>query len=258
VNDFDIEIIPVLQSNYIYMLHDKSSDKSVVIDPSIDKPVLEIINTEKRKLVAIFCTHRHWDHIGGVMSIKKKTGCAVYGGSIDMDSIPGIDKTLNEGDEVTFLNNKAKILFLPGHTTGVTACYFKDLNKLFIADIIFPMGCGMIFDGKIDDLFNSIERVKKLPKETLLYTGHEYAHGNARFALTVEPDNKKLLDRFYKVAEITKNGNPTNPTLLSDELATNPFMRTDSPEIRKNLDMENASNLEVFTKLRQMKDDFSR
>jgi len=256
VNDFDIEIIPVLQSNYIYILHDTSSNNSVVIDPSIDKPVLDVINQKNRKISAIFCTHRHWDHIGGVMSIKKKTSCAVYGGTIDIDSIPGIDKTLDDGDEISLLGHKAEILFLPGHTSGITACYFKDLKKLFIADLIFPMGCGMVFDGKIEDLFNSIERVKKLPKDTLLYTGHEYAHGNARFALSVEPNNQKLLDRFYKVAELTKNGEPTNPTLLSDELETNPFMRTDSLEIRKNLNMEDASNLEVFTKLRQMKDDF--
>lgn len=264
MNDFNVEIITALRDNYIYMLHDVSSNDSAVVDPTIDKPIFEILKNKERKLTSIFCTHKHWDHIGGATPLKKKTSCAIYGGIRDANSIQWIDKTLDEGDTISFAGCRAEILFLPGHTQSTTAYYFKEQNKIFVGDLVFPLGCGRVFDGTMEDLFNSIQRIKKLPKNTLIYTGHEYAHGNARFALTIEPNNKKLLERFYKIAKMTKEGKPTNPTLLSDELETNPFMRTDSEEIRKNLakefaeefNIEKATDLEIFAKLRKKKDEF--
>ena len=258
---FDIDIFPARQDNNIYVLHDRKSTKSAVIDPTEDAPVLECLKEKGRNLTKIFCTHHHSDHVGGVIGLKKRTGAVVYAYSGDMHRIRGADIAVDEGSTVEFAGNVATIMHLPGHTSGSIAYRFVALKQIFVGDVLFEMGCGRIFEGTHAQLFMSLCRLKNLPDETLVYTGHEYAHGNARFALTIDGNNPHLIKRFKEIANIQEDikgrGAFTNPTTIGKERLTNPYFRTDDEEICQFLGMEDASDLEVFTEIRKRKDAFT-
>ncbi len=231
-----------LQDNYIYILRDEDKDQTAVVDPSLAEPVDIFLEEKKWNLDFILNTHHHYDHVGGNVQLQKKWKCQILGFSQDAHRIPGISQALKVGDEFLFGQHKSQILFLPGHTLGHIAYWFLEEKKLFCGDTLFAMGCGRIFEGTYEQMFDSLQQLKALPAETKIYCAHEYTEKNACFALTIDPDNKDLQKRMRDVQRQTKKREPTIPFFLSEDLKTNPFLR--------------ASNVQAFASLRRKKDSF--
>lgn len=252
----EIVIIPVLTDNYIYLIHDPVSLETAVVDPALAQPVLTVLEERGWQLTYIFNTHHHSDHVGGNLQLKQRTGCKIIAAQADSGRIPGIDQGVIEGDAVLIGQYKAKVIATPGHTRAHIAYYFADDEILFCGDTLFVMGCGRLFEGTAEQLWQSLQKLKALPKATLIYCTHEYTQTNGRFALTVEPDNPHLRQRMLEVNRLRSNNQPTVPTTIAEELATNPFFREDSEALQKNIGMV-GNPVEVFAKVRQMKDSFS-
>lgn len=253
---FNIVQIPVLTDNYIYLLHDPVSLETAVVDPAIAQPVLDELAKRGWRLNTIFNTHHHHDHVGGNLELKAKTGCQIIGPAADKHRIPGIDRCVCDQDVVTLGNYKAQVLETHGHTSGHIVYYFANENVLFCGDTLFVMGCGRLFDGTIEDFWQSLQKLQTLPPATQVYCTHEYTQSNGRFALTLEPENPALQEKMAQVNQLRANGQPTVPSTIAEELATNPFLRTDSEELQASLGLVGKGSLEIFTKIRALKDRF--
>lgn len=251
-----IEQLPVLNDNYIYLLHDDIAKLTAVVDPAVSEPVLQTLKKNCWQLDFILNTHHHGDHVGGNLSLKKTTGCKIIGSVYDQHRIPGIDQTVAEGDEIQIGSHNAKVLFTPGHTLGHINYYFKEDAALFCGDTLFKMGCGRLFEGSAEQMWQSMQQLKALPDNTRVYCAHEYSQNNGQFALTLEDDNQALLDTMTEVKQQRRNNLPTVPTTIALERATNPFFRPDSLTIQKNLHLENQPLLDVFAEIRYRKDHF--
>jgi len=254
MSELDIKIVCALRDNYIYILHDHKTGNVAAIDPSEPDPVLKACKENGWQLTHILNTHHHADHVGGNLYLKKKTNCTIIGHAADSNRIPGIDIGLSDGEIYPFGATKFKVIAIPGHTLGAVAYYFKSKKIIFTGDTIFTMGCGRLFEGTPEMMFASLKKITKLPKKTKIFSGHEYAETNACFALSVEPNNQVLIERFALITKLPEAGEPIQPSFLNDELETNPFLRTNSKEIRKNLGLRKASNVAVFAELRRLKD----
>lgn len=248
--------IPVLTDNYIYLLHDTISGETAAVDPAVAEPVLQVLKQRGWQLTYIFNTHHHGDHVGGNLELKQHTGCQIIGANADKYRIPAIDKTVKEGDMVKLGTHTAQVIATAGHTSGHIVYYFADDNALFCGDTLFVMGCGRLFEGSAEQLWQSLQKLKALPAETRVYCAHEYSEANARFALSVEPDNVALQQKMLFVQQQRAENLPTVPSTISDELATNPFLREDSPALRATINAIANTSVEVFTKLRRLKDSF--
>ena len=248
--------LPAFTDNYIYLLEDSTTGEFAVVDPGEATPVLHFLKSQNKSLNKILITHHHHDHIGGIQKLKASFSCSVVAPFYDQQRILLVDQWVKEGDEVVFGHSVAKTLFLPGHTRGHIAYYFENEKMLFSGDVLFSMGCGRLFEGTAVQAFNSLQKIKSLPETTEICCTHEYTKANAVFALTVEPKNKKLQDRCSEVENLRAHEQATVPVLLKTEIQTNPFLRWDSPEIRENLNLQAASDLEIFTELRLRKDHF--
>ena len=251
-----IEIIPCLNDNYSYLIHDKQSNTVAIIDPTEFAPCDKIINKKYQKLDYILNTHHHYDHIGGNEELKKKYNSKVLGFKGDKKRIPNIDKLLEDNEEFNIGNIKFITLFIPGHTTGHIAFYSKKEKAIFTGDTLFSMGCGRIFEGTYQQMFSSLNRIKDLPDDTKIYCGHEYTQKNIEFCIKYNPNNDLLKKRKTTIEEKLKNNEPSIPSTLIKEKQMNIFLRTDDPDVRNMLNLKKASNLEIFTKLRDLKDNF--
>ena len=250
----EIEVLPALSDNYVYLLHEPESGASGVVDPAEAGPVLARLETLGRGLEWILSTHHHFDHTGGNLEIKGATGCRIVGPLAERDRIPGIDVTVEEGDRFELGGAVAEVFDTPGHTSGHISFWFPGSAALFCADTLFALGCGRLFEGTPDQMWSSLQKLRALPDETLVYCGHEYTLSNAHFAVTVDPDNAALRDRAAEIERMRADGQPTIPSRLAQEKATNPFLRPDDPVIRALLGMESASDSEVFGEIRRRKD----
>ena len=235
-----VEIIKCLQDNYSYLIIDESNQDACVIDPSEANPIIDFIENKKINLKYILNTHHHYDHIGGNLKLKKKYNSKVVGFKNDKSRIPGIDILLEDNQEWRANNFEAKIYHVPGHTSGHIAFHFFKENKIFTGDTLFSLGCGRIFEGTYQQMFNSLTKIKKLPKHTKIYCGHEYTLQNSNFCLSNDPKNLKLKDKIIKIKKKLNDNLPTIPSILADELECNIFLR--------------AKDLESFSKLRVLKD----
>ena len=252
----DISIIRCLSDNYSYLIRDKETNLVGVVDPSEFGPVdLEISKTYK-KLDFILNTHHHHDHVGGNIDLKKKYNSKIICSSYDEKKIPGADIKKSDGDQFSFGETNFKIIHIPGHTLGHIAFYSQKTNVIFTGDTLFSLGCGRIFEGTFEQMFESLEKIKNLPKNTMMYCGHEYTKKNGQFCISIDEENGKLQDRIKNVDNKTQNNLPTIPVTLGEELETNIFLRCEDKKIKNKLKMNNASKLEVFTKLRNLKDQF--
>lgn len=219
--------IPALSDNYIWLLP-YAPGKAAVIDPAVAEPVLETAAAHGLSITHILNTHWHPDHVGGNAAIKAATGCTIVGPSREAARIPGLDQGVDEGDRVALGDLAADVLFVGAHTAGHIAYHLPAAGLLFPGDTLFAMGCGRLFEGSAADMFAALGKLKALPTDTRVCCAHEYTLSNARFAVTVEPDNAALQARFRAVEAARAEGKPTVPFTLSEELETNPFVRADS------------------------------
>ena len=239
---FKIYQIPLWEDNYIYIIKDNQKNKTAVIDPGDFDTVQKFLNKDNLKLDYILNTHHHWDHTGGNLKLQQEWDCQIYGFKEDAKRIPGIDVGLTEGDTVLVGSLCFEVLYVPGHTLGHIAFWNKENKILFCGDAVFAMGCGRLFEGSPQQMFNSLSKIKKLPEDSLIYCAHEYSLKNAKFALTVQPHNKELKERFKKVSLLREQGKAAVPFYLKEELLTNPFFI--------------AKTVSEFTKIREQRDKF--
>ena len=250
-----IEIISCLSDNYSYLIFDEITNSVSIIDPSEFDACDKIIKKYK-KLDYILNTHHHADHVDGNLKLKKKYRSKILGSSLDKDRIPGIDIQLEENQVQKLGDLQFKVIFIPGHTSGHIAFYFEKERVIFTGDTLFSLGCGRIFEGTHEDMFNSLKKLKMLPPETQVYCGHEYTKKNLDFCLYYDQENTLLKEKSFLVNSRLNKKSPTVPTSIKEELKMNIFLRCNNASIKKALKLENSSEQEVFTKLRDLKDNF--
>lgn len=252
----EIHQFSCLADNYGYLIHEPVSG----LTAAIDTPEEAAINTELQKkgwrLTHILNTHHHFDHAGGNEALKARWNCTVVGAAIDAARIPGIDVALREGEEFVFGNTRAVVIEVPGHTTGHIAYHFPEEGVAFVGDTLFVLGCGRLFEGTAQMMWQSLGKLMALPDSTVLYCAHEYTQSNAKFAVTIEPGNAALIARSQEIDALRAAGKPTVPTTLAREKATNPFLRADSPEVQRIVERTGAPLWDVFGEVRRRKDKF--
>lgn len=253
-----IEILrlPALSDNYIYLIHEPQSGQTAAVDPAVAEPVMAALRARGWLLTHIFNTHHHWDHVGANLALKQATGCEVIGFRGDASRIPGLDHMVSEGQSLDFGATRVQVLEVPGHTLGHIAYWFSEDQALFCGDTLFALGCGRLFEGTPEQMWNSLCKLRDLPDQTWVYCAHEYTLDNARFALTLEPDYPPLVARAQQVERMRAHNQATVPSLLVEEKRTNPFLRADSPELQERLGMSKQRAVAVFAEIRRRKDRF--
>ena len=237
-----IQIIPCLQDNYSYLIIDEENNTACVIDPSEAGPIVKYLENNKIQLKFILNTHHHHDHVGGNKKLKEKYGASVVGYKGDQKRIPQIDILLNDQETWKYKNFEAKIFYIPGHTLGNICFYFYKEQSVFTGDTLFSLGCGRIFEGTYSQMFKSLMKLKELPQNTKVYCGHEYTKKNSDFCKTHDVNNENLKTKIRDINAKLKKGLPTIPSTIKDELECNIFLR--------------SANVETFSKLRDLKDNF--
>ena len=238
----NVEIIKCLKDNYSYLVIDEKNQSACVIDPSEAKPIINFIEENKIHLKFILNTHHHYDHVGGNKELKKKYNTKIIGFEEDKDRIPEIDICLKDRDVWKNNNFEFKIFHIPGHTLGHICFNFFKEKLLFTGDTLFSLGCGRIFEGTYEQMFNSIKLLKSFDLKTKIYCGHEYTLKNSDFCLMHDKKNLKLKEKILLIKEKLNKNLPTVPSTLKEELETNIFLKCDS--------------IETFSKLRNLKDNF--
>jgi len=248
--------IPCLIDNYAYIINDSNSKTIGVVDPSEAMPVITFLKKQNLKLNYILNTHHHSDHIGGNNELKKLYNAKVVGFKGDKHRIPSIDISLEDNEKWIFGNSQTKILHIPGHTLGHICFFFEKEKIAFTGDTLFSLGCGKIFEGDHNQLLKSLNKIKKLPKDTMIYCGHEYTCKNAEFCMKYDSNNIDLINKFEKIKKLRSNNLPTIPSSLEDELKSNIFLRCNQNDLKIKLNMKNKEDFKVFRKLRDLKDSF--
>ena len=237
-----VEIIPCLQDNYSYLVIDDNTNSACVIDPGEAEPIINFLKNRNINLKYILNTHHHYDHIGGNKDLKKKFGSVIVGFKGDADRIPEIDILVEDNQVWQAENFIAKIIHVPGHTSGHICFHFFREKLVFTGDTLFSLGCGRIFEGTYKEMFESLNKIKSLPEETKVYCGHEYTLNNSKFCIIYDHQNLKLKKKVEILKQQTQDRLPTIPSTIKDELECNIFLRT--------------NDLESFSKLRDLKDNF--
>ena len=238
----EVKIVKCLQDNYSYIIIDQTNNNACVIDPSEANPIINYIQEKNLNLKYILNTHHHYDHIGGNKELKKKYKSKIVGFEGDKDRIPEIDILVKNNEIWKKDNFEVKIYHIPGHTSGHIAFHFFKEKKIFTGDTLFSLGCGRIFEGTHEQMFQSLNRIKNLPVETEIYCGHEYTLQNSHFCLANDAKNLKLKEKIFKITKRLENNLPTLPSILADELECNIFLK--------------AKDVKSFSKLRDLKDKY--
>lgn len=252
----EIVTIPCLADNYAYLLHDAATGATAVVDVPEVGPIVAELKARGWRLSDILITHHHADHIQGVAELVAATGAKVTGAAADAHRLPPLDRAVAEGDQISLGSETGRVLDVSGHTLGHIAYHFPASRAVFTADSLMALGCGRLFEGSPAQMWQSLGKLAALPPETLVCSGHEYTQSNARFALTVDPDNPALISRSERVAAARAEGRPTVPSTLAEELATNPFLRAGAPQIKAALGLSEATDAECFAEIRRRKDRF--
>ncbi len=252
----EIHMFPCLQDNYGFLIHDSISGATATVDTPEIGPIEAALAEKGWSLTHILNTHHHFDHAGGNEALKKSHGCIVVGPAADAERIPGIDVAVADGEDYEFGTVQIRVFDVPGHTRGHIAYYLAAAEAAFVGDTIFALGCGRLFEGTPALMWNSIQKLMGLPDATKIYCAHEYTQSNARFAITVDPDNAELIERAQQIDELRARGIPTVPTTIGLEKATNPFLRPEASSLRATLGMQDADAVAVFAETRRRKDSF--
>lgn len=252
----DIELFSCRSDNFGLLLHDPETGLTASVDAPEEGAILDALARRGWTLSHILTTHHHGDHVEANLALKERFGVTIIGPARDAGRIPGMDRGVDEGDTVDFAGRRVEVLFTPGHTSGHICYYLPEEKLLLAADTLFALGCGRLLEGTAADMWRSLSKLAALPDDTRVYFGHEYTLSNARFAVTVDPDNAELAARAKDVERLRAEGAFTAPTTICLEKATNPFLRAGDPAIRRHLGMEGASDAEVFAEIRARKDRF--
>lgn len=252
----EIVTVPCLKDNYAFLAHDAATGATAVIDVPEAAPILNALARHGWKASHILITHHHDDHVAGLRALAAATGARVIGAAADAHRLPRLDEAVAEGDTVRLGMEAGTVIDVPGHTVGHVAYHFPGSAVVFTGDSLMALGCGRVFEGTMAQMWDSLSKLAALPPRTQVCSGHEYTQSNARFALTIEPDNAALQSRAEAVGQARAEGRPTVPSLLSEELATNPFLRAGTAAVKRAMGLEGAPDAEVFAAVRQAKDRF--
>ncbi len=244
--------IKILEDNYTYVL--SWDQNALVVDPGEGKPVYTLLEEKGLTLKNILITHYHYDHTGGIESLKRKTGCHIIGP--DDERVPELDQSVDEGEELLFGSFSIEVLSTPGHTNPHVVYFFRELHLLFSGDLLYAGGCGRLFEGSASEMWGSLEKVMNLPDDTEIYCGHEYTLNNLEFAHSIEPSNPEVKARLEEVKNLTSEGKSTIPSTLAVEKETNPFLRVKSAALQKALGVSDTDPATFFSQIRELKDKF--
>ena len=250
-----IHQFPCLSDNYGYLIHDPATGKTAAIDTPDADEYLKQAAAKGWTITQVWNTHWHPDHAGGNLAIKDATGATIIGPKNEADKIPGIERQVATGDSVSLGALTASVIDVPGHTLGHIAFHFASEAAAFVGDAVFALGCGRVFEGNPAMMWDSLSKLKALPPETTLYCAHEYTAANAKFAITIEPDNTALKAYVAEITDKRSRGEPTVPMPLSRELDTNPFLRADNPALQAAMGHAGDA-VATFAEIRGRKDRF--
>ena len=252
----EVVTIPCLSDNYAFLAHDTQTGTTALIDIPEAQPILDELGKRGWTLDTILITHHHWDHVEGLADVLAQHPARVVGALADKDRLPKLDEAVSEGDTISIGAEKGTVIDVSGHTINHLAFHFPDSKAVFTADSLMAMGCGRVFEGTKPQMYDSLCKLAALPEDTVVYSGHEYTKTNAKFALTVDPENPDLKARVKEIETLRAQGKATVPSRLGLELATNPFLRAHDPAIAQHLDMQGADPKDVFAEIRTRKDLF--
>ncbi|PZX15772.1 hydroxyacylglutathione hydrolase [Palleronia aestuarii] len=251
----EIVTIPCRTDNYAFLLH--AGGRTALVDAPEAAPVLSALDERGWSLDEVWITHHHGDHVEGLPGLKDAhPDLIVLGAAADAGRLPPLDRELAPGEPFDFAGHRVDVIDVPGHTVGHVAFHVPDANAAFTADSLMALGCGRLFEGTPAMMWDSLQRIAALPDETMIHSGHEYTETNARFALTIEPENPNLVRRAREVEEARAAGRATVPSSLAEEKATNPFLRAHLRELKSAISMEKAEDEEVFAEVRSRRDSF--
>ncbi len=252
----EIVTIPCLSDNYAFLAHDAASGQTALVDAPEAGPILKELTARGWTLSHVLLTHHHPDHVQGLKEILTHHRAEVIGAAADAHRLPALDRQVSDGDTFEFGGETVHVYDVSGHTVGHIAFHLPDSRAAFTADSLMALGCGRVFEGTMDQMWASLQKLAALPEDTVIYSGHEYTQANGRFAQTIEPENPDLQQRIADVAAAREKGQPTVPSTLALEKATNPFLRAAEPSVQANLGMEGTDPAAVFAEIRTRKDSF--
>jgi hydroxyacylglutathione hydrolase len=250
----EIVTIPCRTDNYAFLLHDTQSGATALVDAPEAAPIEAELSSRGWALSEIWLTHHHDDHVAGVGALR--AGAAVIGAAADAHRLPKLERAVADGARFSFAGHHVDVMDVSGHTVGHIAFYVPDAGAVFTGDSLMALGCGRLFEGSAPQMWASLSKISALPPETIVCSGHEYTAANASFAVTIEPGNPALKDRVAQIEAARAAKTPTVPSLLHDELATNPFLRAHLQAVKDSLNMSQATDAEVFAEIRARKDRF--
>ncbi|SMQ86272.1 hydroxyacylglutathione hydrolase [Devosia lucknowensis] len=251
-----VDVFPARSDNYGYLAHDEATGRTAAIDAPEAAPIRRALEARGWTLSDILITHHHVDHVEAIAELKAAFGVRVTGPRAEADKIEGLDVLVGDGDQVEVGETRFDVIATPGHTLGHIVYHDPIGRHLFSADALFSLGVGRMFEGTPGPMWDGIKRLRALPDDTLVYCGHEYTQSNARFALSIDPDNKALRQRADVVDALRNGGRPTIPFELGEDKRANPFMRADAPELARHFGLEGADPADVFAAIRKGKDTF--
>lgn len=251
-----VDLFAARSDNFGYLVHDQASGRTAAIDAPEAGPIREALDQRGWTLTDIFITHHHIDHVEAIAELKAAFGTRVVGPRDEADKIEGLDELVGDGDTLELGETRFAVMATPGHTLGHVVFYDAEGGHLFSADALFSLGVGRMFEGTPGPMWASLKRLRDLPDETLVYCGHEYTQSNAKFALSIDPDNAALKTRAAEVESLRAAGRPTIPFNLGEDKKANPFLRADAPELARHYGLDGADPADVFATIRKGKDNF--
>ena len=251
---FELLTVPCLSDNYAFLAHDDDSKMTLLVDAPEADPILAILQEKQWSLSHVLLTHHHWDHVDGLPQLLEFHSPQIIGSAADLKRLPPLHLPVTENDKIQIGGNEGTVFDTPGHTIGHISVYFEASKLLFSADTLMALGCGRLFEGTAEQMWHSLQKLSKLPDDTLVCSGHEYTEKNADFAITIDPKNQELIKRVQFTKKIRSEGLPTVPSSMGEEKKTNPFLRPSNRNIRTNIGMLDATDEEVFGKIRALKD----
>ena len=250
----ELVTVPCLSDNYAFLLHNTQFGETALVDAPEAAPIQAELDARGWTLSDILITHHHWDHVEGLEELRGNA--RVIGSKADADRLPPLDVAVDEGDALNVLGESVTVFDVSGHTINHLAFHFPTSGMVFTADSLMALGCGRLFEGTPEQMWESMLKLRALPKETIVCSGHEYTESNAKFALSLEEDNPALTSRIRAMIEARAVQRPTVPSILALECETNPFLRADDPKLKAAVKMADATDAAVFTEIRARKDNF--